>query len=292
MKRRDGQRLRIAIQKDGRLSEWSVELLHNMGLQFETYKRRLISRCRNFDVDILFLRDDDIPEYVQDGVVDLGIVGANVVAETAANVQQMMPLGFGFCELKIAVPESSAPRSVKELAGTRICTTYPGILGRYLAAQKVKAEIIPIMGSVEITPSLDVADAICDLVSTGSTLEMHNLIPIATIMSSEALLVGNPARCKTGPVAERIAQLMSRLEGVLRARATKYVMLNAPKTAVPQIQEIISGRKSPTIVPLADPDMVAVHAVVDEDLFWDKMERLKAVGASDILVMNIEKMIA
>lgn len=292
MKKRDNNRLRIAIQKEGRLSEWSMDLLRNMGLQFDTYKRSLISCCTNYEMDILFLRDDDIPEYVQDGVVDLGIVGDNMVQECNAVVNRLRPLGFGFCELKIAAPESGAIRGVKDLDGLRIATTYPQMLSRFLEKAGVKAAIVPIMGSVEVTPSLDVADAVCDLVSTGSTLQTHNLVPIATVMSSEAYLVGNPACCDDGPVTVKIAQLLARLDGVLHARAAKYVMLNAPKVMTAQIQEIIAGRKSPTIVPLADPNMIAVHAVVEEGMFWEKMEQLKALGASDILVMNIEKMIA
>lgn len=292
MTKRDATRLRIALQKEGRLAEWSVELLRGMGLEFETYKRRLISRCRNFDIDLLFLRDDDIPEYVQDGVVDLGIVGNNLVQECAAEVETLAPLGFGYCTLQIAVPEASAVRDVKQLQGLRVATTYPKMCARFLQAKGVTAEIIPIMGSVEITPSLDVADAICDLVSTGSTLEMHNLLSIATVMESEAVLVANRASRSGKAWNGRITQLIDRLHGVLQARAKKYVMLNAPSAAIPEIRAVISGRKSPTIVPLADPAMVAVHAVVEEDLFWEKMERLKAVGASDILVMTIEKMIA
>lgn len=291
MKKRDMNRLRIAIQKEGRLSEWSMDLLRHMGLQFDTYKRLLISRCTNYEMDILFLRDDDIPEYVQDGVVDLGIVGDNMVQECNAAVKRLRPLGFGFCELKIAVPEGGPIRDVKGLEGLRIATTYPQILTRYLEQSGVAAEVVPIMGSVEVTPSLDVADAVCDLVSTGSTLQTHHLIPIATVMSSEAYLVGNPARCASGLVTTRIERLLARLDGVLHARSAKYVMLNAPKSATAKIQEVIAGRKSPTIVPLADPNMIAVHAVVDEGMFWEKMEQLKTLGASDILVMNIEKMI-
>lgn len=291
MKRQDSDRMRIAIQKEGRLSEWSVDLLRQMGLRFDTYKRLLISPCRNHPVDILFLRDDDIPEYVQDGVVDLGIVGDNVVGEKEAKVNRLRPLGFGNCSLQLAVPESSAIRDVKALAGKRIATTYPKTLADYLAKQKVSAEIVSITGAVEITPSLDVADAICDLVSTGTTLTTHNLISIATVMNSEAALIANPARCNDKLITLRIDGLLMRLDGVLNARSSKYVMLNAPSVAVAQIREIMSGRKSPTIVPLADSAMVAVHAVVTEDEFWDKMAQLKTLGATDILVMNIEKMI-
>lgn len=290
--KRDTKRLRIALQREGRLSAFSVELLRGMGLEFETYKRRLMSRCRNFDIDLLFLRDDDIPEYVQDGVVDLGIVGSNLVRECAADVDTLEPLGFGYCTLQIAVPEASGIRDIAALRGLRIATTYPKLCAQFLQTHDVTADIIPITGSVEITPSLDVADAICDLVSTGSTLEMHNLVPIATVMESEAVLIANRASRAGTAWNGRITQLIARLHGVLQARAKKYVMLNAPATAIPDIRTIISGRKSPTIVPLADPTMVAVHAVVEENLFWEKMERLKAVGASDILVMTIEKMIA
>ncbi len=284
-------RLRIALQKDGRLAEWSATLLQQMGLQFETYKRRLISRCRNEPIDLLFLRDDDIPSYVHDGVVHCGIVGENVVLEHGVDVDCVRKLEFGYCTLQIAAPAAGPIRAVADLHGVRIATSYPHLLGKFLAQHQVTAEIVTVAGGVEIAPQLDVADAICDLVSTGSTLELHSLTSIATVTESQAVWIAH----RNGHDAERqrvLDRLLVRLDGVLHARAKKYVMMNAPMTAVPQLKKIIAGQKSPTIVPLADPALVAVHAVVAEDFLWETLEQLRHIGATDILVMTIEKMIA
>lgn len=287
----DGENLKIAVQKKGRLAEPSRRLLKSIGLDFEHYEGRLFSPCLNFPLDILYLRDDDIPEYVQDGVTNLGIVGLNVVQEKGAQVVEMDSLGFGACTLSIAVPRNSSFRSVYDLEDKRIATSYPRILRRFLDTKKVKARIIEISGSVEITPSLDVADAICDLVSTGSTLQINELEPIEIVLKSEAFLIANPQSLKDRQRHELTERLRVRLQGNLRARRTKYVMMNAPNGALDEIKRILPGMKSPTVMPLAEEDMVAIHSVVPEEVFWDVMEKLRKTGASDILVVPIEKMV-
>ena len=287
----DGENLKIAVQKKGRLAEPSRQILKSIGLDFEHYEGRLFSPCRNFPLDILFLRDDDIPEYVQDGVTDLGIVGLNVVQEKAAQVVELDSLGFGVCTLSIAVPRNSSFRSVYDLENKRIGTSYPRVLKRFLEMKKIKARIIEISGSVEITPSLDVADAICDLVSTGSTLQINELEPIEIVLKSEAFLIANPQSLKDRKRQEMTERLRVRLQGNLRARRTKYVMMNAPNEALEEIRQILPGMKSPTVMPLAEEDMVAIHSVVPEEVFWDVMEKLRKTGASDILVVPIEKVI-
>ena len=283
--------LKIAVQKKGRLAEPSRQILKSIGLDFEHYEGRLFSPCRNFPLDILFLRDDDIPEYVQDGVTDLGIVGLNVVQEKAAQVVELDSLDFGACTLSIAVPRNSSFRSVYDLENKRIATSYPRVLKRFLELKKIKARIIEISGSVEITPSLNVADAICDLVSTGSTLQINELEPIEIVLKSEAFLIANPQSLKDRKRQELTERLRVRLQGNLRARKTKYVMMNAPNEALEEIRKILPGMKSPTVMPLAEEDMVAIHSVVPEEVFWDVMEKLRKTGASDILVVPIEKMV-
>lgn len=287
----NSENLKIAVQKKGRLAEPSRQILKSIGLDFEHYEGRLFSPCRNFPLDILFLRDDDIPEYVQDGVTDLGIVGLNVVQEKAAQVVELDPLGFGTCTLSIAVPRNSSFRSVYDLENKRIATSYPRVLKRFLEMKKIKARIIEISGSVEITPSLDVADAICDLVSTGSTLQINELEPIEIVLKSEAFLIANPQSLKEPKRRELTERLRVRLQGNLRARRSKYVMMNAPNEALEEIRKILPGMKSPTVMPLAEEDMVAIHSVVPEEVFWDVMEKLRKTGASDILVVPIEKMV-
>lgn len=287
----NGQNLKIAVQRQGRLAESSIGMLKSIGLDFEHYQGRLFSQCTNFPLDILFLRDDDIPEYVQDGVTDLGIVGLNVVQEKEAQVAQLDGLDFGCCTLSIAVPRTGPYRTIDDLSGKRIATSYPRILTRFLREKNVQARVIEISGSVEITPSLDVADAICDLVSTGSTLRVNELEPLEVVLKSEAVLIAHPGSLEDARKSELIERLRIRFQGNIRARRTKYVMMNAPESALEQIKEILPGMKSPTIVPLAEKGMIALHAAVPEEFFWDVMENLKKAGASDILVVPIEKMV-
>ncbi len=289
MKELNGDSLRIAVQNSGRLTGPSLELLHGIGLDFEDQDRKLFSRCRNFDLELLFIRDDDIPEYVQDGVADLGIVGQNVVREEEAEVRELQELGFGQCSLELAVPEGASARSAGELSGSRIATTHPMSLRRYLEEQGVDAEVITIRGAAEVTPVLDIADAVCDLVSTGTTMRMHDLQPIETLWESRAALVANPASLEVDDRRELIDRLRVRLRGLLDAEQMKYVTMNAPRSALPEIEEILPGMKSPTVVPLAEEDMVALHAAVKEEVFWEVMERIKEAGGSEILVLPVEK---
>jgi len=279
--------LKIAIQKSGRLNEKSVELLKNCGLDFDNYKSSLISGVSNFPLEILFLRDDDIPEYVQDGIADLGIVGENVIQETEAEVSYLQRLGFGKCSLKIAIPNSYDIEDVSELSGKSIATTYPVILGKYLKEKNINAEIRTISGSVEISPGLGLSDAICDLVSTGGTLKSNGLKPFCNVMSSEAILIG-----KAGiEDHEHVQELLQRVQSVLRAKETKYVVLNIHKDNLDKAIALLPGVKSPSVVPLADEGWVAVHTVIPESDFWDRINQLRQAGAQGITVMPIEKII-
>ncbi len=285
-------RLKIAVQKEGRITDDSMNLLRAMGLDLEFRTRALFSPCRNFPLDLLSVRDDDIPEYVQDGVSDLGIVGENIVAERRARVTIVERLGFGKCRLVICVPDTGHVKNLAHLKGRRIATSYPSILRRFLTTHKLPAEIIEISGSVEITPALDVADATCDIISTGSTARVNGLTALHTVMDSEAVLIANAASLRSRKKKKEIEQFLVRVRSSLSARGKKYVMMNAPSSAIKTLRTLIPGMKSPTIVPLANPDMVAVHSVVGEDVFWDVIKQLKSAGATDIVVIPIEKFIA
>ncbi|EHQ31120.1 ATP phosphoribosyltransferase [Mucilaginibacter paludis] len=279
--------LKIAIQKSGRLNEKSVELLKNCGLNFENYKSSLISPVSNFPLEILFLRDDDIPEYVQDGIADLGIVGENMIEETEVDVDYLQRLGFGKCTLKIAIPNNSPVETLADLGGKAIATSYPAILEKFLVKNNIKADVRMISGSVEISPGLGLSDAIFDIVSTGGTLKSNGLKPFADVMSSEAILIGN----KNIENKDLIEELIARIQSVLRAKETKYVVLNVSKANLQQVIDLLPGVKSPSVVPLAEPDWVAVHTVIPERDFWDKISKLKQAGAQGIVVMPIEKII-
>ncbi|MDD4627769.1 MAG: ATP phosphoribosyltransferase [Candidatus Peribacteraceae bacterium] len=281
--------IRIAIQKSGRLSEGSVALLQSMGLSFETYQNRLFAPCRNLPIDVLFIRDDDIPEYVADGVADLGIVGSNVLDERGAKVRRLLPLDFGFCSLSIAVPEQKEWRGIAELTGKRIATSYPATLRRFLTERGVRAEVIMLKGCVEIAPALRVADAICDLVSSGSTLRMNRLRVIETVAKSQAILIGSTT---TTPVkTAMLEKLLLRAEGVQEARKYKCIMFNVPKESLISIGDLVPGSRSPMVIPLSDPAFAAVQIVVSEERFWDVAERIRSLGGRDIIVSPIEKFI-
>jgi ATP phosphoribosyltransferase len=279
--------LKIAIQKSGRLNEKSVEILKNCGLSFENYKSSLIATVANFPLEILFLRDDDIPEYVQDGIADLGIVGENVIIEAGADVSYLQPLGFGKCTLKIAIQSTSNITELSQLNGKAIATSYPVILQKYLSENNIDAQIRNISGSVEIGPGLGLSDAIFDIVSTGGTLKSNGLKPFKNVMDSEALLI-----CSKGmELNPEVLELMQRIQSVLRAKATKYVVLNVEKSNLQAVVDLVPGVKSPTIVPLFEEGWVAVHSVIAEQDFWEKINSLKAAGAQGIVVMPIEKII-
>lgn len=284
-------RLKIAVQRNGRLTDDSVTLLRTCGLNFEFQKQSLYSPCSNFDLDILAIRDDDIPEYVQDGVAHLGIIGENVLKERNAEVQILTKLGFGECKLMISIPQKSKIKNLSDLKGKRIGTTYPQILKLFLDANKIKAKIVKLSGSVELAPTLDVADAICDIVSTGTTAKMSGLRTFYTVMESQAVLIANPSVMVDKNKRKLIDSLMIRIRGFREAQGKRYLMMNAPAKSVDKLKNLIPSLKSPTVVPLAETDMVAIHSVVSEDVFWDVMEKLKKSGASDIIVVPIETII-
>jgi len=279
--------LKIAIQKSGRLNEKSVQLLKNCGLQFDNYKSSLITTVSNFSLEILFLRDDDIPGYVESGIADLGIVGENVIDESQAKVHYVQRLGFGKCTLKLAIAKDSSMQQLSDLKGKSIATSYPNILNGFLKENNIEAEIHEISGSVEIAPGLGLSDAICDIVSTGGTLKNNGLKPFADVRTSEAILISRP-ELESDPI---LCELLQRIQSVLRAQETKYVVLNVEKSNLPSIVNLLQGVKSPTIVPLAEEGWVAVHTVITEDDFWHKINQLKAAGAQGIVVMPVEKII-
>lgn len=279
--------LKIAIQKSGRLNEKSVEILKNCGLSFENYKSSLIARVANFPLEILFLRDDDIPEYVQDGIADLGIVGENVIIEAGADVSYLQPLGFGKCTLKIAIQSTSDITELSQLNGKAIATSYPVILQKYLSDNNVDAQIRNISGSVEIGPGLGLSDAIFDIVSTGGTLKNNGLKAFKNVMESEAILIAS----KGMELDPEVLELLQRIQSVLKAKATKYVVLNVAKENLKAVVDLLPGVKSPTVVPLFEEGWVAVHSVIAEEDFWEKINDLKLAGAQGIVVMPIEKII-
>ena len=281
--------LRIATQKSGRLSEGSLALLRQMGLQFETYQDQLFAKCRNMSVDILFLRDDDIPEYVQDGVADLGIVGSNVLDERDLRIERLLPLDFGFCSLSIAVPEQGSYKSIDDLRGKRIATSYPETLKRFLRRKGVSAETVLLKGCIEIAPALKVADAICDLVATGSTLRTNRLNVIETVANCQATLIGK--KSTTEKKQKLIEKLLLRARGVQEARKYKYIMFNAPEAALEPIKKLVPGCQSPTVMPLAEPGFMAIHSMILEESFWEVVEKIRECGGKDILVSPVEKFI-
>lgn len=292
------QRLKIAVQKKGRLSEDSFALLKQCGLSTTRRGDALLCAATNFPVDLLLLRDDDIPSLVVDGICDLGIVGQNVLEEetleqdVSSRLQVVEPLGFSRCTLKLAGPKSANFGSSRDLAGMRIATTYPNLTRRYLTQAGITAEIVELKGGVEIAPSLGLVDAICDLVSSGATLAANGLAAFETVMESEAVLVRN-ADPFTGEKQVIFERLLSRIRGVIASRDTKYIMLNAPRAALTDITNILPGVDAPTIMDLAgETEQVAVHAVCRETVFWDTLEQLKSRGARDILVLPIEKMMS
>jgi ATP phosphoribosyltransferase len=283
--------LRIAVQKSGRLTDKTLTLLEGIGLKFDDYKRSLLVKCLNFDVELLLIRDDDIPEYVEDGVCDLGFVGANVVAEDDADVTVLRGLNYGVCRLSLAAPVEDNLKTAADFAGKRIATSYPGITKRYFESKNIDVKIVTLSGSVEIAPRLEIADAISDLVSTGGTLKANGLEEVINIFDSETQLVKTNKPLSPGK-EDLIERILQRIEGYQKAAKSRYIMMNAPQEAVSKIKKIIPSLKSPTVMPLADNGMVAIHAVVPLSTFWDVMEQLKEAGATGIVMLPIESMIA
>ena len=281
--------LRLAIQKSGRLSDSSRKLIAESGIEVEQIGAQLRSAAYNFPLELLYLRDDDIPEYVADGVVDAAIVGLNVVREQEGEVRIIRGLGFGRCRLSIAVPKSFPYNGLQSLQGAKIATSYPNILGSYLTSQGISAEIQVISGSVEIAPTIGLGDAVCDLVSSGSTLMSNGLVEVETVLQSEAVLIASPSLA--AEKEDILKRFLFRINAVLRARNTKYITLNTPTEAIPRIVELLPGMKSPSILPLMIPGWSSLHTVVSEDDFWGLVEKLKQTGAEGILVLPIEKVI-
>ncbi len=285
-----GQKLKIAIQKQGRLSDGSTELLKKCGIGFANGFGKLKSEAEDFPLEIYFLRDDDIPNYVADGVADIGIVGENVVAESSCSVDTVERLGFGRCRLALALPKGIEYSSISDLEGKRVATSYPRILQNFLEAKKVNADIHEISGSVEIAPSIGLADAVCDLVSSGSTLFSNGLREVETVMESEAVLIVRPGL--DADLTAILEKLLFRIRSVKAARQNKYILLNAPTEKAGDIARILPGMKSPTIVPLAEPGWSSIHSVIGESDFWEVVDSLKRAGAEGILVLSIDHMIA
>jgi ATP phosphoribosyltransferase len=283
------QNIRIAVQKSGRLSEDSIELFKECGIKLEMGKGRLKSLSSNFNAEFLFLRDDDIPGYVEDGVADLGIVGENVLVESGKKVNLVKRLGFSKCRLSIAVPREDNYSGPESLQSKSIATSYPKLLGRYLEENGIKANIHEISGSVEIAPSIGLADAVCDIVSSGSTLLSNGLKEVQKIFKSEAVLIGNTNLSDSNK--QILEKILFRINAVQKAQDNKYILLNAPNEKLDEIINIIAGMKSPTVMPLAIEGWSSVHSVLEENEFWEKIEALRMAGAQGILVIPIEKMI-
>lgn len=281
--------LKIAIQKSGRLHDDSMKLLKECGIDVSNGVNKLKSEASNFPLEVFFLRDDDIPQYVEDAVADIGIVGENVVYEKKKKVDVVEKLGFGKCRLSIAVQKGDVYNDVSFLEGKRIATSYPVIVKDFLNEKGINAEIHEISGSVEIAPGIGLAEAICDLVSSGSTLFMNGLSEVETILQSQAILIKN--KQLSAQQQAILDKLLFRMQAVKKAKNNKYVLLNAPNDQLEQIISLLPGMKSPTVLPLAEQGWSSVHSVISESTFWDIIEKLKAAGAQGILVVPIEKMI-
>jgi ATP phosphoribosyltransferase len=281
--------LKLAVQKSGRLSDSSLKLIKECGITFTTRITRLKARAFNFPVEFLYLRDDDIPGYVADQVADVGIVGENVLLEKTDNLEVVKKLGFSKCRLSIAVPKEFNYQNLQSLEGLNIATSYPKILSAFLAKNGVTASIHEISGSVEIAPSIGLAEAVCDIVSTGSTLVSNGLSEVEIVLRSEAVLVARPDL--TEPKRNILDRLLFRINAVQAANSNKYILLNAPNESIPRITELLPGMRSPTVVPLAQEGWSSLHSVVKEDDFWEVIENLREAGAEGVLVIPIEKMV-
>jgi len=282
-------KIRIAVQKSGRLYEDSVRLLKECGIDLRNVKDRLKTESDNFPLEVFFLRDDDIPQYVEDGVADIGIVGENVLFEKNKKTAVVEELGFGKCRLSIAVPRSQHYDGIAGLKGKRIATSYPFLVSSYLKQHNVEADIHEISGSVEIAPGIGLADVVADLVSSGSTLFMNGLKEVETILQSQAVLIKNNGLGQ--PQLDLLDKLLFRIRAVKKAKRNKYILLNAPNEKIKEIMALLPGMKSPSVLPLAESGWSSVHSVLNEDEFWEKIEQLKAAGAQGILVIPIEKMV-
>ncbi len=281
--------LRIAIQSKGRLNEQSTELLEEAGINVPSGRRKLLSLAEGFPMEVLYLRDDDIPQAVAKGVADIGIVGQNEVAEKGFAVAQVMPLGFGACRISLAIPKGEEYTGVEFFEGKRIATSYPRILGDFFAAKGISADIETIAGSVEIAPTVGMADGIFDIVSSGGTLVANGLKEVEKVFFSEAVLIANPALCEEKRAL--LDQLTFRFNAILQSRDMKYVLMNVPADKLDEVTSLLPGMRSPTILPLAQEGWYSVHAVMEQSNIWERIEQLKTMGAEGILVLSLEKMI-
>ncbi|HUG29506.1 MAG TPA: ATP phosphoribosyltransferase [Candidatus Limnocylindria bacterium] len=283
-------RLRLAVPNKGRLVEPTIQLLRDAGLVFEEHDRSLVARVQNYDLDVLFVRTNDVIEFVGDDVADLGVTGADLLAEAGVELPRLRTLGYGRCRLAAAVPNDSPQRTIEDLADLRVATAHPNVTRRFFDDRRIPIEVIPISGAVEVAPRLGLAEAIVDLVSTGSTLVMNGLRPICDVLESQAILVAGPIARRERP--KELDAVASMLDAVLAARGRKYLMMNAPTGRLTELEALLPGLESPSIIPLAHEGMVALHAVVAADEVWGLLPRLKAAGASGILVLPIEKIVA
>jgi ATP phosphoribosyltransferase len=284
------RRLRLAIPNKGRLVEPTVALLRDAGLVFEAGERSLVARVQNFDLDVLFVRANDIVEFVTDGVAELGVTGLDLVAESGTDVPQVRKLGYGRCRLTIAVPNDSPIRTAEDLAGLRVATSHLSLTRRFFKARSIPVSVIPVSGAAEVAPRLGLAEAIVDLVSTGSTMVVNGLRPIEEVFASEAVLLANKAALEARP--DVIDSIETMLGATLAARDRKYLMMNAPKEKLAELEDLLPGLESPSIIPLAHEGMIAIHSVVEADQVWSLLPRLKAAGASGILILPIEKLVS
>jgi ATP phosphoribosyltransferase len=283
------ERIRLAVPNKGRLLEPTIELLRAAGLAFEDHDRSLVARVANHPLDILFVRTGDVIEFVRDGVADAGITGEDLLAESGIDLPRLRALGYGRCRLAAAVPTDAAAERVEDLGGQRVATAHPRTTAGFFAGRGISVEVIALSGAVEVAPRLGLADAIVDLVATGSTLALNGLRQIGDLLSSEAVLVGGPDA--TAATTERLAAVDSMLAAVIAARGRKYLMMNAPAERLPVLEDLLPGLESPSVIPLAHSGMIAIHSVVDADAVWGLLPRLRSAGASGILVLPIEKLV-
>ncbi len=283
------RRLRLAVPNKGRLVEPTLALLRDAGLVFEAGERSLVARVQNFDLDILFVRTNDIVEFVGDGVAELGITGLDLVAESGTTVPQVHNLGYGRCRLTVAVPNDSPFRAAEDLAGLRVATSHMNLTKRFFEGRGIPVDVIPVSGAAEVAPRLGLAEAIADLVSTGSTMVVNGLRPIEEIFASQAVMLANAAALAGR--AEMVDSIQTMFSATLAARDRKYLMMNAPQTKLAELEDLLPGLESPSIIPLAHEGMCAIHSVVDADQVWTLLPKLKAAGASGILILPIEKLV-
>jgi ATP phosphoribosyltransferase len=282
-------RLRLAIPNKGRLHDATLGLLHDAGLVFEATDRSLVARVQNHPLDILFVRTNDVIEFVNDGVAEAGITGGDILAESGIELPVLRQLGYGRCRLVAAAPADAPYEAIADLAGARVATSHPNVARRFFVAQDIPVEVVPLSGAVEVAPRLGLADAIVDLVSTGSTLAMNGLRPVGDLLASEAILLTSPAARRQHEV--ELDGIVTMLGSVIAARGRKYLMMNAPAARLPELEGLLPGLESPSVIPLAHAGMIAIHSVVGADEVWGLLPRLKSAGASGILVLPIEKIL-